>query len=366
MFFRLEPKENREELYDFDNELNMLVKAIGDRSVKMIVITGLRRMGKTSLLKVGLREAKTPYLYLDARKYEYLSIEKFYGLLSSSLEDFLRDIKGLSGKLVKFLSRIKGVSVKGLSVELKAREASLADVLEKIDEWSEAQGLRTVIAIDEAQELKGFRIDRALAYGYDNLANLCFVITGSEVGVLKEFLGVENPNAPLFGRALLEIGLGRLSGEDAVGFLRKGFTEVGLSVDARVLEEAVRVLDGIIGWLTHFGWYTWKLKSPKAGLEKTLGESEALIKRELGRFLEGRSMAKDRYLLILEALSLRSMRWSELKRYVEFEVGVRLANKQFAKYLHELNRYGFLEKRDNEYRLGDPLVGGAAGSLRRH
>ncbi|WP_054843564.1 ATP-binding protein [Vulcanisaeta souniana] len=56
-----------------------------------------------------------------------------------------------------------------------------------------------VIAIDEAQILRmmrGFgKIDftQVLAYTYDNLNNVKVVLTGSEVGLLHDFLGLDNP-----------------------------------------------------------------------------------------------------------------------------------------------------------------------------
>jgi predicted AAA+ superfamily ATPase len=62
MLFSIKPKERRDELYDFEKELEELIKGI-ERSPITIVI-GMRRTGKTSLLKVALNELGNPYIYI--------------------------------------------------------------------------------------------------------------------------------------------------------------------------------------------------------------------------------------------------------------------------------------------------------------
>lgn len=46
----------------------------------------------------------------------------------------------------------------------------------------------------------------------------------------------------------------KLEREDAISFLEKGFNELGLSVPHYIIHRAVDELDGIIGWLTLFGY----------------------------------------------------------------------------------------------------------------
>jgi hypothetical protein len=51
MLFDLEPKSSREDLFDFEAELNSVINGI--KNEKITVIKGLRRTGKTSLMKVS-------------------------------------------------------------------------------------------------------------------------------------------------------------------------------------------------------------------------------------------------------------------------------------------------------------------------
>jgi len=68
---------------------------------------------------------------------------------------------------------------------------------------------------------------------YCRFSPLCFVLiltpllplhrfTGSEVGVLREFLRLEDPEAPLYGRHRREIFLGGFTAQQALGFLKAG------------------------------------------------------------------------------------------------------------------------------------------------
>jgi nicotinate-nucleotide pyrophosphorylase (carboxylating) len=72
---------------------------------------------------------------------------------------------------------------------------------------------RFVLAIDEAQWLrllKGHgKMDMALvlAYVYDNLSNVKVILTGSEVGLLHDFIGFNDVRSPLYGRIMDELTL---------------------------------------------------------------------------------------------------------------------------------------------------------------
>ncbi|MEM2926870.1 MAG: hypothetical protein QXO94_05355 [Candidatus Bathyarchaeia archaeon] len=92
-----------------------------------------------------------------------------------------------------------------------------------------------------------------IAHAYDYVKGIQWIVTGSQVGVLHDFLGVHDPKAPMYGKVLTRISLRRLSPEDSMDFLKLGFSQVHLTVDERVLTAVVEKLDGIIGWLTYVG-----------------------------------------------------------------------------------------------------------------
>jgi len=56
MYFSLKPKSRMKDLYDRKKELRNLENAI--ESGKIVLLTGIRRIGKTSLLNVFLNERK--------------------------------------------------------------------------------------------------------------------------------------------------------------------------------------------------------------------------------------------------------------------------------------------------------------------
>ncbi|WP_243665462.1 hypothetical protein [Vulcanisaeta sp. JCM 16159] len=68
MLFDPKPKERREDLFDRDDELNKLRTGL-DYPVTLLL--GIRRSGKSSLVKVLMSEEKDViWIYLDLRKYE--------------------------------------------------------------------------------------------------------------------------------------------------------------------------------------------------------------------------------------------------------------------------------------------------------
>jgi len=90
-------------------------------------------------------------------------------------------------------------------------------------------------------------------HAYDSLPNLRIILTGSEVGLLHDFLGVDNYESPLYGRGGGEIYVRPFDEKTSKEFLRTGFREAGLDVSEDTIDRAVSILDGIPGWLVLFG-----------------------------------------------------------------------------------------------------------------
>lgn len=355
MFFDVMPKERVEDLYDMEDELRLLVKFLRDPYVRMIVVLGPRRTGKTSLLKVALNLVEYPYLYMDARKI-FGSMDYFGRELEKGFEKLFLSKK--YRRLLSMLSRrVKGISIAGVRMEFRVSDIkmTLTDILECIND--ELREDFFILALDEAQELSSLRwLPKMLAYCYDNLRRIKVVVTGSEVRVLEDFIGEGNPKSPLYGRPYTMIRTKRLSKDRSLDFLRKGFQQIRLNIGEDILMEAVENLDGVIGWLTYFGWYAWKHGDPKRGLEEAVLKGSIVLKSELDRFLIKREEARARYIAILKATSIKPLSWSQINRYLMAELGRKIAPNQLTKYLNNLIRYGFLEKIDNKYYVSDPLL----------
>ncbi|WP_448524312.1 ATP-binding protein [Pseudothermotoga sp.] len=56
MFFSLEPKAGRKNLYDREKELEQLEKFLGHG--RIAVVTGVRRIGKTSIVRTFLNDRR--------------------------------------------------------------------------------------------------------------------------------------------------------------------------------------------------------------------------------------------------------------------------------------------------------------------
>jgi AAA+ ATPase superfamily predicted ATPase len=83
---------------------------------------------------------------------------------------------------------------------------------------------RVIVVFDEAQYLRystvGLR--SVLAHVYDYMDGITLILTGSEVGLLHDFVGVDDPDPELYGRYHSSMELKPLDGEKSREFLRRG------------------------------------------------------------------------------------------------------------------------------------------------
>ena len=350
MLFDPRPKERRDEIFDRENEIKSLLKGMEGYPITLLI--GIRRVGKSSLLRVALNECGEIGLYIDARRLYSLG-----GSVSqASLVGEIRSILAGKGR-VGFLRGITLERVSLAGVQLKPREASFVDLLDLLNSLGRKAGKRVVIAFDEAQYLRfygsrgGKELLAAIAYAYDSLENLSFVFTGSEVGLLHDFLGLDDYSSPLYGRIYEEVEVKPFSRELSMEFLRRGFEEVGMRVPEEKIKAAVEELDGIPGWLVEFGFHYWKGGDFERALDMTMRKARALIREELME-LEKRS---GRYSLILHGIAIGLNSWSTIKEYVEAKAGP-LTNARFSELLKNLEKMGWIAKENGKYRIIDPVV----------
>jgi len=354
------PKSNRRDLYDREIELSLLAKGFRECS-PLILLLGLRRTGKTSLLQVSLNETNLPNVIVNCRVFEEKNSITYYEFLevfTRSLSKLLKRARGLSD----LLSKVKGIKVAGFQLELdtsRKERPTITSILETINEWAMNQGLCVIIGFDEAQELaklRGIRILPVLAYVYDHLKNISMVFTGSQIGMLYRFLKLHDPNAPLYGRVALEIRLNKFSYDQSIDFLEKGFLEYGIRAPRTILEHAVSVLDGIPGWLTMFGYYALTKGVTTRVVDEVLEKAMEMVLQEYKNYLRIRPIAAKRYTLILRAVAENHNSWSSIKRYLEVIEGKKISDYVFTQLLRNLVDAGFLEKKNNIYQIPDPIL----------
>lgn len=320
MYFNPRVKDNKKDFFNFEVIQEELKNAIQDKLAPLIAIYGLRRTGKTSLIKVVLNSMGRKHVWIDSR--DISSRDDFYTKLSGEIDRFKR-------------FKIEKLTLKGVGLSLNFVKKGL-DYLNKH---------KIILVIDEAQLLKRLHLDNTVAFIYDNFPNVKVVISGSESGMLKSFLGKNNAKAPLYGRAVFELQTHRLDKEGSFTFLKEGAKQAKIEMPDEEAMSAIKQLDGIIGWLTKYGWYRLH-SSPRESLRKTVEEGSALAREEFVKFA---TKAEARYKQIIKTLK-GGARWEEVKTQVS------ISDRQLYSMMNRLIDSGFVEKSDGIYTIADPLL----------
>lgn len=364
MFFSDRPKVRREDLYDRDEEFDKLISSL-KQGAALTVLKGLRRLGKSSLMLVGLAKSKLPYMLIDCRRLEeaaYSSRRTLVELLEESVNDFIRKQRGIWPTLREYLKKVRGIGIGEFSITFAwggEKPLSIVGLFDTLNEFAIDRGIKIVVAIDEAQQLRkiaNFNMAKLLAHIYDYKEGIQLLLTGSQVGLLDDIIGVDDPSSPLYGRARSEVNLGRFSAAQSRKFLEEGFKQVGIKLDREVIEYAVEKLDGIVGWLSNFGWRCYlEKRSTKEFVDQLLKEAGGLALKEFENFLLRRPAAP-RYRSIMKRIAVGPIRWTQIKNYLEDEMGTRIHDANLANLLDELVNAGFLECENNLYSITDPVL----------
>lgn len=359
MFFSLSPKKDPESLYNREKELELLLSYY--KTGRLILLTGIRRIGKTSLLLVFLEELKKKgekVIFMDCRNYgKPGGYDRF-----SFDRDFTKAILEHVRKYLKLSKYVSKITIAGveLSFEKTDQKPHLPSYLKMIDKIMKKRKKKLVIAFDEAQFLRyygrgGSEILNLLAFSYDHLDNVLFILTGSEVGVLHDFLKTENPNSPLYGRYLHEITLGRFSPEKSFDFLYRGFQQLFIEPLHFKIQEAVRELDGIVGYLSIYGYVVYTTKDWDMALEETKKMALGMVKKEI-KELRKRS---ENYFHVLKAVAKGSKTYSQIKKFIANRYN-KITDQTLSNNLSTLQKMGFLaveyEKNKKTYVIPDPMV----------
>jgi len=364
MLFDPKPKKNINDVFDRKEEIEMLKRFLNSPE-PLILAYGLRRMGKTSLILSTLNTLKLDYLFLDMREIikekSRVYYKDFLSLLESEINKKLK--KGRFEEFVNYLRRIKGVNInvsEGLfSVSFswsKEERTEFVNVLEKLNEWGEDKGKRVIIVIDEAQELENMRdydLLPAIAYTFDHLDNLSFIITGSEVRVFSKFLKIKDAKSPLYGRGFSEIQLNPFDRDTSISFLKKGFEEFG--IDFKYGDRVYEEFGGNPGWLTLYGHTAVTTKDFDRAIERTKEIAKSLLKEEFMNFLYNRMIAKDRYIRIIKTCK-DGCSWSDIKLSLESLEGKKVNDRTVYTLINNLLDYSFLIKEEKKYVLSDKLL----------
>jgi AAA+ ATPase superfamily predicted ATPase len=353
LYFDPRPKTKKEDLFNREKELKQFKDVLTYASI--IVVTGLRRTGKTSFVDVALSETNYPNVFLDMRDLPVVpsrvevirKIETAFNKLSrkwlSQLSDTLKHVKGVNlvGGSITFDWGEKGVD--------------LATLFDKIDSWAKNNKQRFLIAFDEIQLIRGDKsIPRLFARIADVNQNIVIIMTGSEIGLLYDFLQFDNPESPLYGRHYVEIKMHNFNPEETKTFLKKGFKQINIACPSEVTEYAAEKLDGVVGWLTLFGAKCRDTrKCNKQTVNDVLDEGGKLARTEALKIVK----FSPRYGIILNLLStVKKASWTKIKTGIELHEKRSLQSSTFTDLLNKLVKTSLIEKENGEYRIADPLL----------
>lgn len=343
MLFDLRPKSSRSELFNREEELSVLDAAIS-RGDPLVIVLGIRRIGKTSLLKSFLENWYGVYVDMRGVRREVDLYERLSEGLSSSL-----------GKLKRLLKDIRGVKISTLGVELKYKGRDSISLLGLLEELNRRRK-RVIVVFDEAQLIRpplSAELKNIIAYSYDNLENITIILSGSEVGLLREFIGVDNPESPLYGRYFRELVVKRFSRKLSEEFLEKGFHELGVKVDSEVLSEALDLFNGIVGWLVFFG------RSYVDGVRnvgRILDMAVNIALREIGKL-------SFREKTVLKAIAEGAHSWSAVRKYVEEKTGITIPKSSLSRTIEKLEKLSIVKN----YEFLDPIYRHASKRIKvRH
>lgn len=351
MFFDITPKVRKEDLFGMDYHLEQFRSYLLDPSVRMIVIKGLRRVGKTSLLNVGLKTTGQQYVRIDVRDAPFHDKKEFMIFLIGKVKESRREDWE---KIIRKVAKV-GLGYQPFSLELFfSQEEKVSSFFENLNLELKKKKEYLILALDEAQLLKKIGFDYFLASVFDNYHHIKIVITGSEIGLVNRFLGKEEYEAPLFGRAHLEITVGKLKEEMAAKFLEAGFAQIHKKIGFMEIRDVIENFDGLIGWVTYYGWYRSKNFSHEKAIEKVKEEGKIIIAKEFENFLAPRK-SRSNYVRTVRYLAKGFNTWGLLKQHFQ-KSGIKLSDSQIDLYLKELIEFGFVDKGNEQYFLVDPLL----------
>ena len=310
MLFKLTPKENRDELFDREEELRELHRLT---RTEWVIVLGKRMTGKTSLLKTFLNEVNG--IYVNATG--------------------MRSIRELIAELMKHVRDLR------ISIDLGLAKVTWTKIVD--DVFSKLEG--RIIGLDEVQELPSNYFLKILKRVWDTY-DIRFVFTGSMVGVIKNLIE-PGPLNPMYGRQPAILRLNPFTRELSREFLLQGFSECGLRISDSEIDEVVELFNGYVGWLAYYGNYRCIRRVPHSkALELVYSEGKKIMMNELERFLSNKKN-RDKYIRLLKMLPAR---WRDL------ELGLNVNKKVLRDMLRNLEYAFIVEKRGATYVTSDPVL----------
>ena len=353
------PKEKLSDLFLRVDKIKEIEESIENNRC-LIIVSGIRRIGKTSLIKTILNEKIDYKIFIDARKAAVSNMNQVEVLrtFESQIQTFIKTNQGKLKQFLDALEHIKGFNAGpvGFSFDFSnPNSISLPSLFDELDKWAKNEDTKIVIGVDEAQEFiksKEYDVQALLAYLYDNCTNIVLLITGSEIGLLYEFLELDNPEGFSFARSYKKVKLLPLNKFQSEDFLKQGLKEKGVPLDENALDVvsyASAQLGGVIGWLIIFAnLCTDHKKIDRKFVIETQKIGSALTRLEFEKFLKTKSEPDaEKYLEFMRHVANPST-----TKKMDFE-----SNPTMKSVINDLHKEHYLEQTfGDRWHITDPVL----------
>jgi len=305
------------DFYGRKEELQLLRKELISKGSLGIILTGLRRVGKTSLLKEFSRslekDAKATSIYVDVSSIHPFSLEHFYdALVVSSFESYQKksaapeDVsisEALGGSFEAYATLLRKPSVDNsikdyieLRFKYKEGKAELQELLKKSFEVIEALASttkgRSLLLLDESQFLPSLdeNLFWAIRATVQEWKHSSIVLTGSDINLME---GLFNSERSPFYLLLKNKTLDPFDIVTTGTLLRDKLKESGASIDKSALKSLHAYSGGIpfyVQWLGDKALEGGKEIGDaiiEAAYQSLLKESEIMFTSELDKVSSG-------------------------------------------------------------------------------
>jgi hypothetical protein len=310
----------------FCNREEETAKLIGNmQNGSSTTLIAIRRMGKTGLLHHTLSQLPRGWLGIYADILESENLKEFLSLLTTSVINAYPEKSNLGKKFRDFIRSLRPqISFDALTgipqVSFDVRPNEIPENISHVFQYLEKQDFKTIIAIDEFQQILNYpekNTEAWLRSRIQQLKNVVFIFSGSQQHLMTEIFN--SPKRPFFRSAMM-MKLEKLDKTEYVEFIVSLFRRYNKEIAPATAEE-------ILEWSNNHTYYVQQVCNrvfaatpDKAKAENWQLQAYMLLKEQETVFFNYRNM-------------LTNSQWSLLKAIAYDEVVYQPTSKDF------LNRF---------------------------